>query len=122
MNKQFLDSIQIKGSHPLHAADLLSKVAYQFGFRAVSSKETNKEAPSPVTGWSDIFNVRGNTKHYEYLCSRLKRLTAKSNPSKKVIIGFMDMREQKINLCYECTLKGDGKTTWIECIPVEIFV
>ena len=120
MTKQFLDSLRVKGGHSLHAADLLTKVAFQFGFRAVSSKELNKETPSPVTGRSDLSTIAGWNKHYEYLCTRLKRLTAKTNPSKKVLIGFLDLREEKIDLFYECTLKEDGKTTWIECIPNEI--
>ena len=123
MDKKFLDAIYLKAGSTRTAATHLTQIAYRFGFRTAPGTSVSH----PIPGVSDECWDRwdnttcGWNNQFKYIKKRLDRLTAKSRPSKEVLLAFTDLRKDKVNLIYTCSLKVEtykgGKITWIECDP-----
>lgn len=128
MDKKFLDAICLKADSTRTAAAHLTQIAYRFGFRTAPGTSVSH----PIPGVSDECWDRWDTtssgwdNQFKYIKKRLDRLTAKSRPSKEVNIGFTDLRRDKVNLVYTCSLKVEtfkgGKVTWVECVPNEVII
>ena len=122
MNKKFIDAIRLKSADTKAAATLITQVAYYFGLRAVPTSSVGKPIPGVSIDCADRWDTRGGgwNSHFKYVKGRLDRLTAKTRPSKQVLIAMNDLRRGRVNLCYECTLKTEKSKTWIVCEPSEI--
>lgn len=122
MNKKFLDSIYLKSDTTRQAATLITQIAYRFGFRAVPTSAVNKPIPGVSIDCADRWDTTGGgwDTHFKYVKKRLDRLTVKTRPSKQVLIAMNDLRRDRVNLCYECTLKTEKNKTWIVCDPIEV--
>lgn len=122
MTKQFLDYIYLKADSASYAANLITTVAYRFGYRVVQGQLSNKK-PQPKASKDCILRWDlggGYAPHVKYLKKRLSRLTAKTNPVKKVVIGMDDLRKDKIGFIYECKLIDEKGERWIECNPIGV--
>ena len=122
MHKKFIDAIYLKSTDTRAAATLITQIAYRFGFRAVPTSSVGKPVPGVSMDCADRWDTTGGgwNSHFKYVKQRLDRLTAKTRPSKKVLIAMDDLRCDRVNLCYECTLETDKGKTWIVCDPFEI--
>ena len=121
MNKKFIDSIYLKSDSTRQAATLITQIAYRFGFRACTGQNCKKEYPEHVAYTDQTWEVgSGWDTHFKYIKSRLDRLLARTRPSKKVLIGLIDLRTSKLKICYECTLKTEKNKTWTVCDPTEV--
>lgn len=121
MTKEFLDYIYLKADSASYAADLLTTVAYRFGYRAVQGPLSTRPQPKVSKDCILRWDLGGGyAPHVKYLKKRLSRLMAKTNPAKKVVIGMDDLRKDKIGLLYECKLIDEKGKPWIECNPIEV--
>ena len=122
MHKKFIDAIYLKADSTRYAATLITQIAYRFGFRAVPNSSVGKPIPGVSIDCADRWDTHGGgwDSHFKYVKKRLDRLTAKTHPSKQVLIAMDDLRRDRVNLCYECKLETDKGKTWIVCNPIEI--
>ena len=122
LSKKFTDSIYLKSDSTRQAATLITQIAYRFGFRAVPTSAVGKPIPGVSIDCADRWDTLGGgwNSHFKYVKKRLDRLTAKTRPSKQVLITMDDLRRDRVTLCYECKLEVDKNKTWIVCDPVEV--
>ena len=121
MNRKFIDAIWLKSTDSRTAATIMTQIAFRFGFRACSQKQSKKTYPEPIAYKDQTWEAgSGWNPTFKYIKKRLDKLTAKTRPSKKALIAMLDLRTSKVNLCYECTLKTEKSKTWIVCDPFEI--
>lgn len=122
MHKKFTDAIYLKSTDTRSAATLITQIAYRFGFRAVPSSFVGKPVPGVSIDCADRWDTTGGgwNSHFKYVKKRLDRLTAKTRPSKEVLIAMNDLRLDRVNLYYECKLETEKSKTWIVCNPSEI--
>lgn len=123
LSKKFTDAICFKADSTRYAATLITQIAYRFGFRAVPTSVVGKTIPGESIDCADRWDTLGGggwDTHFKYVKKRLDRLTAKTRPSKQVLIAMDDLRKDSVSLCYECTLKTEKNKTWIVCEPIEV--